>query len=345
MNGARRNGWSRDEKLQLSGRGTPYDDVEATDLDCNARPPGYRGGGDRRRVPPLDAPLLRPVDALRRGAPPQDTLRHRRPGVGGGADPRILDVPEDAGGTAQEPPRAEQGGSSHPHVAKLPSVLRRHDPVQWLADELILTFVGELLYIELEGDDPQEVVRLVNAVTDSYLEEVVNADTNRRRQRLAQLKEILSGLTEKISSHKRNLEVLAERAGFNDRQTVEYKNQRARERAGHAEQDLRALRNQLRDARIELATLQAPPRAQPQPKVETTDDATGKITLGVEAQERRIATARAGGGELGRRGEEARGGVAVAQPDRAETGVARGRNSVHREERRSHRPRDREPGG
>ena len=38
---------------------------------------------------------------------------------------------------------------SHPKVAKLPSVLRRPDPIEWLADELTLTFVGELLYIEL----------------------------------------------------------------------------------------------------------------------------------------------------------------------------------------------------
>ena len=84
---------------------------------------------------------------------------------------------------------------SHPDVAKLPSVLSRPDPIQWLADELTLTFVGELLYIGLQSDDPQEVVKLVNAVTDAYMEEVVNADNNRRKRRLAELKEILNELT------------------------------------------------------------------------------------------------------------------------------------------------------
>ena len=77
---------------------------------------------------------------------------------------------------------------SHPAVAKLPSVVSRPDPIEWLADEISVSFVGELLYIGLEGNDPAEVVKLVNAVTDAYLEEVVNADKRRREQRLAKLR-------------------------------------------------------------------------------------------------------------------------------------------------------------
>ena len=57
------------------------------------------------------------------------------------------------------------------------------------------------------------MVKLVNAVTDAYMEEVVNADNNRRKERLAKLKEILSGLTEKISDRRATLTKLAERAG------------------------------------------------------------------------------------------------------------------------------------
>jgi hypothetical protein len=186
-------------------------------------------------------------------------------------------------------PRVLGQALSNPEVASLPSMLRRRDPIEWLADGLTLTFVGELLYIELRGDDPQEVVKLVNAVTDAYLEEVVNADKRRREQRLAKLKELSLTLTEKVSQHQRNLKVLAERAGSNDGQTVEYKHQMAMERARRADQDLRSLRIQLRDARIDLATLQAPPQAQPKPKGETTDDVTDKIQLAVAAQRKRIA--------------------------------------------------------
>ena len=83
--------------------------------------------------------------------------------------------------------------------------------------------------------------------------------------------------------------MLAERAGSNGRETVEYRKQLAMERAGRAEQDLRALRNQLREARIELAILQVPPQSEPQPKGETTDDVTDKIELAAEAHRKRIA--------------------------------------------------------
>jgi hypothetical protein len=185
-------------------------------------------------------------------------------------------------------PRVLGQALSNPEVATLPSVLHRHDPVEWLADELTFTFVGELLYIELRGDDPQEVVKLVNAVTDAYMEEVVNADKRRREHRLAKLKELSLTLAEKMSKHRRNMDVLAERAGSNDRQAVEYRNQLAMERAGRAEHDLRSLRIQLRDARIDLATLQVPPQAQPRPKGETADDAPDKIQLAVAAQRKRI---------------------------------------------------------
>ena len=57
---------------------------------------------------------------------------------------------------------------------------QRTDAVEWLADQFTLTFIGEVLYIELQGDDPVEVVKLVNAVTDAYMEEVVNAEKRRR---------------------------------------------------------------------------------------------------------------------------------------------------------------------
>ena len=172
---------------------------------------------------------------------------------------------------------------SHPDVAKLPSVIRRPDPIQWLADELSLSFVGELLYIGLESDNPQEVVKLVNAVTGAYLEEVVNGENNRRKKRLDDLKKTWGELSEKMSLHKKNVGELAERAGSNDRETVEYRNQLAMQRASRAEQDLRTLRIQLRDAKIDLATLQAPPQAQPQPKVEMTDDSMEKIEAAVQA--------------------------------------------------------------
>ncbi len=131
---------------------------------------------------------------------------------------------------------------SHPDVAKLPSVVRRRDPIGWLADDLTLTFVGELLYIGLEGDNEQEAVKLVNAVTDAYLEEVVNADKNRRKQRLNHLQVILRKTKEDMRVHQENLKALAERAGLegNDSVTLSLRRQMLlRELSNGARESLR----------------------------------------------------------------------------------------------------------
>jgi hypothetical protein len=96
----RRGADPRPPRTRGTSGGVPHrDDLEAISLDRGARPPGHRrGGGDRRLARPRDSPLLRPLDPPRRGDAPQAHLRHRRPGVGVGADPRVRDVPEDAGG-------------------------------------------------------------------------------------------------------------------------------------------------------------------------------------------------------------------------------------------------------
>ena len=87
-----------------------------------------------------------------------------------------------------------------------------------------------------------------------------------------------------MSTRKKELAKLAERAGSTDRETVEYRNQLAMQRASRAEHDLRSLQIQLRDARIDLETLQPPPQAQPRPKIEMTEEAAERIEHTVQAQ-------------------------------------------------------------
>lgn len=172
---------------------------------------------------------------------------------------------------------------SNPDVARLPSVVGRRDPIQWLSDELSITFMGEILFIGLSSDDPHEVVALVNAVTDAYMEEIVNDDNNRRKARLADLEKILTKYQDDMKARKENLKLLSKRAGSSDRQTVEYKNQLAMERTNYAKQDLRSLQLQLRQAKMDLAILNSTPQAQAQPKAQIPDDSAEKIKASVQA--------------------------------------------------------------
>ena len=91
-----------------------------------------------------------------------------------------------------------------PGIAQLPSIRDRRDPVAWLRDQLTVGFPGdsEILQITLSGDDPSQIVKLLNAVKDAYMEEVVAVEHETERRQ----KEILEQM------YRRMLEQLAKKA-------------------------------------------------------------------------------------------------------------------------------------
>ena len=205
--------------------------------------------------------------------PPQALLRHRRPGAGSAAEFAMFQKTQ----VELLKSRFVLGKAlSHPNVAKLPSVVRRPDPVRVARGR-----AHPHLRRRAALHRARERRSAGSGQAGQRRDRRLHGRGRQRRQQSAQAtprrtQGNLDRLTEKMRSIRRTREVLAERAGSNDRETVEYRNQLAMERASRAEQDLRALRNQLREARIDLAILQVPPRAQPQPKGETTDDATAR---------------------------------------------------------------------
>ena len=79
-----------------------------------------------------------------------------------------------------------------PDVATLELVRREEDPVRWLAKDLKTDFQNnaEILRVRLTARDPKggkEVAALVAAVTDAYLNEVVDGDRTRRQRRLSEI--------------------------------------------------------------------------------------------------------------------------------------------------------------
>src|SRR5262249_26298252 len=71
-------------------------------------------------------------------------------------------------------------------------VNRQPDPIAWLEDELKVDFQegSEFLTLTMRGPDSDELLVLVNAVVKSYEKEVVEAETERRRKRVAELDKI-----------------------------------------------------------------------------------------------------------------------------------------------------------
>lgn len=150
-----------------------------------------------------------------------------------------------------------QAALRNPKVGRLPSVRAQVDPVEWLAKKLTITFTGEILQVSLNGNDPVEITDLVNAVTDAYLREVVNADRNRRRARFAQLKDVYAKYSDGLKNKREALRTLAIDAGSNDKQTLAFKHQIAMERHARAEQEYAQIKSDLRKSLGQLQILDA----------------------------------------------------------------------------------------
>ena len=67
-------------------------------------------------------------------------------------------------------------------ISKLPTLAEQRDPVKYLEEKLeVEQLGGELLKISLEGDRPDDVKKIVAAVTAAYLREVVEDDIKRKQ--------------------------------------------------------------------------------------------------------------------------------------------------------------------
>ena len=70
-------------------------------------------------------------------------------------------------------------------------IAEQDEPVDWLLENLEVQFPQEteVLEISLDGDRPDELWKVVNAVKQAYLDVVVNRDRLQRMDRLEQAQE------------------------------------------------------------------------------------------------------------------------------------------------------------
>lgn len=96
-----------------------------------------------------------------------------------------------------------------PGVSQLPCLRNEDDKLTWLKEKIQVSFPGnsEILQIALTGDDPSQLVTLVNSVKDAYMEEVVGVDRENHLRR----KRVLE------TSYHRNMEQIKKK-------TISYQN-------------------------------------------------------------------------------------------------------------------------
>jgi succinoglycan biosynthesis transport protein ExoP len=141
-------------------------------------------------------------------------------------------------------------------INELKMIREQAKPADWLVENLQAQFVqgSEVMQISLDGKYPEELARLVNAVTKTYIEEVANGDLKRRVQRRELLKKLSNAKFAELKSRRDALRTLAQKAGSDDRQTLVLKQQYAIELGTDVRKDLRNIQAQKRklEAMIKL---------------------------------------------------------------------------------------------
>ena len=133
-------------------------------------------------------------------------------------------------------------------INELKMIREQARPADWLAENLQAQFLSgtEVLQISLDGKDPEELAHLVNAVTNTYIEEVANGDLKRRVQRRELLKRLSNTKFAELKNRRDALRTLAQKAGSDDRQTLVLKQQYAIELGTDVRKDLREVQSQKR---------------------------------------------------------------------------------------------------
>jgi hypothetical protein len=190
----------------------------------------------------------------------------------------------------------------NPKVAALTILRDLPEPIEWLEDHLQVDFrpAPAIMRIGLSGKDPKEMCVLVDAVTQAYLDEIVDKENKRRRDRLEQLREIAARFEKKIKDIRASLRKLQEEVGPGDKVILARQGDRARAEYEKAMAELAKVRTELREVKVEVEQAE---------KAAQQGDTAAKQALAakrkrlehLEALEKDLV------GDAGRLGREARG--------------------------------------
>jgi hypothetical protein len=138
-----------------------------------------------------------------------------------------------------------------PGVAQL-KMIRQHplDPVEWLEGQLQVDYSAgpDILTVSLSGNDGDELKAIVEAVTQAYLDEIVDKDRKRRNDQAEELRKIQKKYQDLVEAKRKTLHEFLNAANRNDDLELERRK---------AETQLQTFLAQLAQVQSELLALAA----------------------------------------------------------------------------------------
>lgn len=164
-----------------------------------------------------------------------------------------------------------------PAVADLPEILSQPDPIAWLQESLKVSYPAksEIMKISLESPSGESCVKIVNAVVNAYMSEVVEEARKERLKRRDNL-ELAHGLAEdKVRSKRTEFKGLASALGTGDSDSLTVAQQSALTQYGFMQEKLSTIQFQLLQAEGELSIAQEVMQKQAALQAEVAEGAAG----------------------------------------------------------------------
>jgi succinoglycan biosynthesis transport protein ExoP len=138
-------------------------------------------------------------------------------------------------------------------LAGLPRVKAQTDPVEWLQRELKVKFEAEIGQVSFTDREPAVAKAVVDGVVAAYMEEVVLAEENIRRQRLSNLERVYAEAESKVRAKRAEMRNLVEAVGSGDSESLSLAQQGAVQEFGLYRNELTRVQFELMRAQGELA--------------------------------------------------------------------------------------------
>ncbi len=145
-----------------------------------------------------------------------------------------------------------------PGILELSMIRTMGDPITWLEKNLLIDFsIGpEILRIALNGENQEEIKKIVQAVRTAYLSEVVDREKNRRREQLKELERLWKESDERLREKRAKLRDLAESVGSGEAKAIALKQQFALENLASLEKEYFSIGAELRRQRVDVSVLE-----------------------------------------------------------------------------------------
>jgi capsular exopolysaccharide synthesis family protein len=135
-------------------------------------------------------------------------------------------------------------------IGELAMVRAQADPVTWLEESIKVGFLEktDILRVSLNGHNPKQLAKLVNAIKEAYLEQEVNAQRNKKKSQLDELEAAYDASEKKIRAQREDLRRLAEALKTSDSQALSVKQKAMLEEYAALRKELALLQAQIRGA-------------------------------------------------------------------------------------------------